>query len=87
MIREWEDKGLAKGRDKVRADEARLLPYKVLALRAFPVTEDVRARIDGEPEVARLEAWLEGAVTAGALGDVFRDGCRGRHRGPPRGRP
>ena len=73
LIREWEDKGLAKGRDKVRADEARLLLYKVLELRAFPVTGDVRARIDGESDVARLEAWLEGAVTAGSLGDVLRD--------------
>jgi hypothetical protein len=31
-------------------------------------------RIDGEPDVNRLEAWLEAAVTARAIGDVFRDG-------------
>jgi hypothetical protein len=66
LVREWEDKG--------RAEEARVLLHKVLAARSFPVTPDVRARIDGEPDVARLEAWLEAAVTAGAIGDVFRDG-------------
>jgi len=50
------------------------LSDKVLAARSFPITPDVRARIDGEPDVARLESWLEAAVTAGAIGDVFRDG-------------
>jgi hypothetical protein len=66
--------GMAQGRDTGRAEEARTLLYKVLAVRAFAVTPDVRARIDGELDVARLEAWLEAAVTAGALGDVFRNG-------------
>jgi len=69
LISEWEDKGLVKG----RAVEARLLLHKVLAARSFLVTEDVRARIDGELDVARLESWLEAAVTASAIGDVFRD--------------
>jgi hypothetical protein len=70
LISEWEDKGLAKG----RAVEARLLLHKVLAARSFPVTSDVRARINGEPDVGRIEAWLEAAVTAASIGDVFRDG-------------
>jgi hypothetical protein len=82
LISEWEDKGrakglakgLAKGRAEGRAAEARSLLRKVLAARSFPVTPDVRARIDGEPDVARLEAWLEAAVTASSIGDVFRDG-------------
>jgi hypothetical protein len=65
LIREWEDKG--------RATEARLLLHTVLTVRSFPVTPDVRARIDGESDVARLEAWLKAAVTANAIGDVFRD--------------
>ena len=46
LIREWEDKGLAKGRDKVlaegrvegRAEEARKLLYKVLWVRSLLVT-------------------------------------------------
>jgi len=66
LIREWEDKG--------RAKQTRLLLYQVLAARALPVTPDVRARIDAEPDVDRLAAWHEAALTASAIGDVFRDG-------------
>ncbi len=78
LVREWEDKGRiegrVEGRVEGRAEEARSLLRKVLALRSLPVTPDVRARIDGETDVARLEAWHDAAVTAGAIGDVFRDG-------------
>ena len=89
LIREWEDKGRAEGRTEGRAegrtegrtegraegraDEARSLLLKVLAARSLPVTPDVQARIDREPDLARLESWLEAAVTATAIGDVFRD--------------
>ena len=69
LINEWEDKGRVEG----RALEARLLLHKVLAARSFVVTDDVRARIDDELDVARIEAWHEAAVTARAIGDVFRD--------------
>jgi hypothetical protein len=74
LIREWEDKGRAEGRAEGRALEARLLLHRVLAARSFRVTPDIRKRIDGESDVARLESWLEAAVTADTLGDVFRDG-------------
>lgn len=81
LIREWEDKGRAvgrteghaEGRTEGRASEARLLLHKVLAARSFAVPSDVRARIDGESDITRLESWIEAAVTAPALGDVFRD--------------
>jgi hypothetical protein len=77
LIREWEDKGRDKGRVEGealgRAEEARSMLLKVLAARSLPVTPDVRARIDGEADLARLESWLEAAVTAAAIGDVFRD--------------
>ena len=77
LIREWEDKGRAKGMAKGmaegRAAEARLLLYKVLAARSFRVAPAVRTRIDRESDVARLESWLEAAVTARTIGDVFRD--------------
>ena len=62
------------GRAQGRAAEARLLLHRVLAARSFPATPDVRARIDGEPDVSRLESWLEAAVTAASIGDAFRDG-------------
>ncbi len=63
LIRGWEDKG--------RVKEARSNLYRVLALRSLPVTPDVRTRIDGEADLARLESWLDAAVTAAAIGDVF----------------
>jgi hypothetical protein len=90
LINEWKDKGLAEGlaeglakgrvkgrvegRVEGRATEARRLLHKVLAARSFRVPRSVRARIDGESNVARLESWLEAAVTARAIRDVFRDG-------------
>jgi hypothetical protein len=67
-------KGFVEGLAQGRTDEARLLLYKVLSARSFLVTADVRARIEGEPDAARLEVWLEAAVTARAIGDVLRDG-------------
>jgi hypothetical protein len=72
-LAEGQAKGLAKGLAKGRAAEARLLLHKVLAARSFRVTPKVRARIEREPEVTRIESWLEAAVTARAIGDVFRD--------------
>jgi len=78
LISGWEEKGrakwLAKGRAEGRLVEARALLHRVLEARSLPVTPDVRARIDGEPDVTRLESWLEAAVTAGTIRDVFRDG-------------
>ncbi|HEX2689672.1 MAG TPA: hypothetical protein VHN14_23805 [Kofleriaceae bacterium] len=85
LIREWEDKGRAEGhaegrteghaegRTEGRAEEARSLLLKVLRARSLLVTSDVRARIDSEADLARLESWLEAAVTATELSDVFRD--------------
>jgi len=66
LIGEWEDKG--------RAEEAQRLLHRVLAKRELLVTPDVRARIDSESDVARLEAWLEAAITAPTIGAIFGDG-------------
>jgi hypothetical protein len=74
LIAEWEDKGRAKGRVEGRAEGIRVALYRVLSARSFQVTSDIRARIDREPDAARLESWLEAALTARSLGDVFRDG-------------
>jgi hypothetical protein len=74
LIREWEDKGRAEGAREGRAEGVRLALHRVLTARSLAVTEDVRARIDSEPDIARLESWLEAAATAGTIGDVFRDG-------------
>jgi hypothetical protein len=47
--------------------------FKLLAKRFFEVTPNVRARIDGEADVARLESWVEAAVSAATIDDVFRN--------------
>jgi hypothetical protein len=80
-------KGRAEGVAKGRAEEARVALRKVLVARAFRVTEDVRACIDREPRIARLEAWLEAAVTAESISDVFGSAVSGRSRQSPRRRP
>ena len=64
----------SEGFDRGRAAEARWVLHKMLVARSLAVTEDLRARIDREPDVARLESWLEAAATATTIGDVFRDG-------------
>ena len=46
---------------------------KVLAARSFSVTLEIRARIEAEHELARIEAWHVNAVTAHTLADVFGD--------------
>jgi hypothetical protein len=89
LIREWEDKGyaegFAEGERKGRAEyaeefmtgrvlETRSLVLRVLSARSVAVTDDVRAWIDSEPDIARLESWLEAAATASTIDDVFRDG-------------
>lgn len=57
-----------------RIYEARVLLRRVLAARSFVVTPEIRARIDRELDVVRLEAWHDAALTVAAIGDVFRDG-------------
>lgn len=82
LINEWVDKGRAMARAEARAEafeqgrieEMRLVVHMVLAARSLPVTPDVCVRIGHERDVARLASWVEAAVTAGSLGDVFRDG-------------
>lgn len=74
LVAEWEDKGRAEGRATGRVEGIREALYRVLSVRAFGVTPDIRARIDREHDPARLESWLEAAVTARSFGDVFRDG-------------
>ena len=66
--------GRAQGRVEERVMTIREVLHKLLAARSLPVTEDVRARIEREADIARLESWLEAAWTARTLGDVFRDG-------------
>jgi hypothetical protein len=86
LVSELEDKGRTEG----RVEEARSSLYRVLAVRSLSVTPAVRARIDGEADLARLEAWHDAAVSAGTIDDVFRDRSarpRRQVRRPRRRRP
>ncbi|HEX4417345.1 MAG TPA: hypothetical protein VH165_05570 [Kofleriaceae bacterium] len=90
LIAEWEEKGvargearglaqglakgLAEGRAKALLESAWSALYRVLELRSFPITSDIRARVDGELSVDRLTAWHDAAVTARTIDDVFRNG-------------
>ncbi len=59
--------GLLRGRDKGFA-EALLV---VLRVRGISATEQTRQRIVAEQDMQRIELWLERAVTANSLDDVF----------------
>jgi hypothetical protein len=77
-LRMWEEmtrrKRLIEAYARGRVDEVRLAVHTVLAARSLPCSPDVRDRIDQEPKLSVLRSWLKAAVTAGAIGDVFRDG-------------
>ena len=54
-----------------RLQEAREILLKVLPARSFQVTPEVRARIDEEHALGRLESWILAAVNASTIDDVF----------------
>ena len=66
--------GHAAGHAAGRTEEARLLLFKVLAKRSVSVTPAVWARIEGETDLARLEQWIDTALSATSIDDVLRDG-------------
>ena len=61
--------GEVKGEVKGRAESL----IQVLTRRGFAVDEPLRQRI-GQATVEQLETWLDKAVTANAIADVFQDG-------------
>lgn len=86
LVNEWVEKGRAMARAEARAElhamayaqgrieEARMVLHVVLAARSLSVTPSACVRIGGERDLARLESWLQAAVLAGSIDDVFRDG-------------
>jgi hypothetical protein len=67
-------KGKADGEAKGEAKEARRALARVLSRRGIALTARQQARIEAEESVARLEGWLDAAVTATTLAEVFTDG-------------
>jgi hypothetical protein len=62
---------IPEGEAKGKVEQARSALYEVILARSIQVDESVRARIDGETDLARLERWLKRAVTARSFSDVF----------------
>jgi hypothetical protein len=74
---EGREQGLSEGRERGlsegRAVEARAALLRVIARRGFDLPAHVRERIEREKDLARLERWLDDAVTAVRLEDMFQD--------------
>jgi hypothetical protein len=68
---EAREQGLEQGREQGRLEEARAVLLRVLTRRGFTPSEGVIARVAGETDLALLEAWLDAAVTATSLDEVF----------------
>jgi hypothetical protein len=58
-------------RHEGRQEEARSTLMRILSRRGFAITDEVRQRVEGERDLSRLEAWLDAAVTAVSIDDVF----------------
>jgi hypothetical protein len=63
--------GLAKGRTKGRAEGEAEAVVKVLAVRGIEVPEDALARIRACTDKQQLDTWLERAVAATSITDLF----------------
>jgi hypothetical protein len=71
FLRHLRAEGREEGREQGREEEARSALLRVLARRGFAITDEIRRRVDAERDLAVLEAWLDAAVTAASIADVF----------------
>ena len=67
------EEGKAEGKAEGRVEEARDLLRRFLKRRGFEIAADVERRISTEVDVARLERWIEAAVGASSMADVFAE--------------
>ncbi|MBI3181707.1 MAG: hypothetical protein HYZ28_06155 [Myxococcales bacterium] len=63
----------AEGKAEGKAEGLRAALVKVLEVRGFDLSPDLRRRIEAEANIERLERWLSAAVNAKAVSDVFSD--------------
>jgi hypothetical protein len=68
---EGEARGRAEGEARGRAEATRTALYKVLESRSISLTPALGARIEAEHDSARLQSWLDAALKATAIDDVF----------------
>ena len=71
LRQEGRDEGRREGRDEGRAEEAVRNLLTVLRARGIAVPDAARERILAEKEPARIERWIEKAVTAASLAEVL----------------
>ena len=67
------DEGLKEGLDEGAKSAHALNVLTVLRVRGINVSDKARERILAEKDITRLERWLERAVVASSLDDVFTD--------------
>jgi len=73
QAREYGTAQRAEGKAEGEAEAARSALARVIAKRGFTLTAALQGRIDAERDVARLEQWLDAAVTATSLAEVVTD--------------
>ncbi len=66
-------KGEARGEARGKTEQARAALLQVLRRRGLELTADQRQRIAAETDLGRLERWLDSAVTAATLAEIFAD--------------
>jgi hypothetical protein len=67
LIRQFREEGREEGREQ----EARSALLRVLTRRGLAFSDEIRQRVEAERDLARLEAWLDAAVSAASVADVF----------------
>ncbi|WP_306361629.1 hypothetical protein [Nocardia sp. CC227C] len=71
FARKYIAEGRSEGRSEGRAEGEAMAVLTVLEARGIPVSVEVRGRVLGCGEVARLEEWLRRAVTVATAEELF----------------
>jgi hypothetical protein len=70
---DWLQDAFVKGKAEGAAEAVREALLRVIAKRGFALSPEMKARIDAQTDLQRLERWLEIAVTAASVAEVFTD--------------
>ncbi|MBI3181725.1 MAG: hypothetical protein HYZ28_06245 [Myxococcales bacterium] len=73
VYKEGEVQGREEGREEGRVEQARQALQHVIARRNLTLSPAQQKRIASEVDLARLERWLEAAVSASIPSDIFSD--------------
>ena len=73
LLHELKVEGIAEGRAEGRVEEARGLLRKVLMSRGLEVPPGLQERIDRECDIEQIRAWVDAALAARAIADIFQN--------------